>query len=76
MKSEIIKIELIEWLRNLEDNSLLTSILQFKKAAEAGDWADNLTHDQVESLQRGLSDLANNQVVSSKDFWNSYGRQV
>lgn len=76
MKAESIKSELIEWLSRLDDKSILTSLLQFKKSAEAGDWTDNLTKEQVESLQRGLSDLDKGNMVSSKDFWNSYGRQI
>lgn len=76
MRADSIKNELIEWLSKLDDKSILVSLLQFKKSAEAGDWTDNLTKEQIESLQRGLSDLENGNVTSSKDFWNSYGRQV
>ena len=76
MKAESIKNELMEWLSKLDDKSLLTSLLQFKKSAESGDWSDNLTKEQLESLQRGLSDMEKGNVISSKDFWNSYGRKV
>lgn len=76
MKAESIKSELIEWLSKLDDKSILTSLLQFKKSAESGDWTDNLTKEQLESLQRGLSDLDKGNVISSKDFWNSYWRQI
>ena len=76
MKAESIKIELIEWLSQLEDKSLLASILQLKKSNERGDWADNLSDEQVESLQRGLRDMKNKNVVSSKAFWSSYGKKV
>lgn len=76
MKAESIKNELMEWLSKLDDKSILTSLLQFKKSAESGDWSDNLTKEQLESLQRGLSDMEKGNVISSKDFWNSYGRKV
>ena len=76
MKVDSIKSELIDWLSKLDDKSILTSLLQFKKSTESGDWADNLTQEQIESLQRGLSDMESGSVISSKDFWNSYGRQV
>ncbi len=76
MKAESIKSELIEWLSKLDDKSILTSLLQFKKSAESGDWTDNLKKKQLESLQRGLSDLDKGNVISSQDFWNSYGRQI
>jgi PHD/YefM family antitoxin component YafN of YafNO toxin-antitoxin module len=76
MNAESIKSELIDWLSKLDDNSILISLLQFKKSTETGDWAENLTKEQLESLTRGLSDLESGQVVSSKDFWNSYDRQI
>lgn len=66
----------MEWLAGLEDKSLLTLLLQFKKSAESGDWSNNLTAEQLESLQRGLSDLENGNTMVSEDFWNSYGRKV
>ena len=74
MKTESIKIELIEWLTNLDDNHILASLLQFKKSSELGDWADNLSEEQAQSLQRGLTDSENKRVLTSKDFWTSYGR--
>lgn len=71
MNADLIKNELLEWLTKLEDKSLLTSLLQFKKSAEAGDWADNLTNEQLESLQQGLADYKAGDVISSNDFWSS-----
>ena len=76
MRTESIKIELIEWLARLNDNSLLTSLLQFKKATEQGDWANNLNAEQIESLQQGLADMKNKNVISSQTFWNSYGKKA
>lgn len=76
MKTESIKLELIEWLTQLEDKNILTSLLQFKKSNESGDWSDNLTESQVDSLQRGLMDMKNKKVLSSNEFWNSHGRKV
>jgi len=76
MSAESIKLELIEWLAKLEDKSLLTSLLQFKKASETGDWSENLSPEQLESLNRGLQDLNNGNVISSGDFWSGYGKKV
>jgi hypothetical protein len=74
MKTNRIKTELIEWLSGVEDDGVLTSLLLFKKSTESGDWTDHLTKQQLESIQRGLADIENGNVISSKDFWNSYGR--
>lgn len=76
MKAENIKIELIEWLAKLDDKSILTSLLQFKKAVDQGDWSDNLTPEQLDSLQRGLQDIKNQNVITSQAFWSSYGKKA
>ncbi|MBP6184783.1 MAG: hypothetical protein KA479_07555 [Saprospiraceae bacterium] len=69
MKAESIRNELMEWLSSLDDKGILTSLLQFKKSAEAGDWSDNLTKEQVESLQRGLTELEQGSLMTSTEFW-------
>lgn len=74
MNVDSIKNELIDWLSKLEDKSILSSLLQLKKSSESDDWSDNLTLEQEESLLRGLSDLENGHIISSRDFWNTYGR--
>ncbi len=75
MKSDSIKLELIEWLNGLDDAGILTSLLQFKKSTESKDWADDLTKDQIESLQRGLADADNKRLISGEALRNSYGRK-
>jgi uncharacterized protein YjgD (DUF1641 family) len=69
MKAESIRNELMEWLSSLDDKGILTSLLQFKKSAEAGDWSDNLTKEQIASLQKGLTDLEQGNLMTSTEFW-------
>ena len=76
MSTESIKLELIEWLAKLEDKSILTSLLQFKKANDAGDWFDNLTAEQIQSLERGLEDIKNGNTLTSQEFGASYGKKI
>jgi len=73
MKAQSLKIELLEWLNTIEDIRILSTLMQLKKAATVEDWAEKLTDDQLESLKRGISELNNNKVISSKDFWKTYG---
>jgi len=74
MKSESIKLELIAWLTKLEDKNILSSLLKLKKSAETEDWSDHLSDEQLASLQKGISELEDNLVISSQDFWKNYGR--
>lgn len=72
MKAQSLKIELLEWLNSIDDIRVLSTLMQFKKAATVEDWAEKLTDDQLESLKRGISELNNKKVISSKDFWKDF----
>ena len=75
MSTNALRLELIEWLTQLNDKSLLTSLMQFKKAEEK-DWADDLSDEQIKSLERGLKDIKKGRVISSEALWAKYGRKA
>ena len=75
MSTNALKVELIEWLTQLNDKSLLSSLMQFKKAEEK-DWADDLTDEQIKSLERGLKDIKKGRVISGEALWAKYGRKA
>jgi hypothetical protein len=75
MKSDAVKLELIEWLTKIEDKLLLKSLLNYKKANESLDWADSLTSDQKSMVAEGLEDIKKGRTQSSKKVWAKYGRK-
>lgn len=50
------KLNLIEWLTQLKDASVIKEIRALRKEKEA-DWWDKLSREQKEDLEAGLSDL-------------------
>lgn len=74
MSSDAMKLELIQWLSQLEDKGLLTSLFQIKKINESADWYDELTEDQRAAIAEGEADLKAGCVISSEDLWKKYGR--
>ncbi|MBK6753117.1 MAG: hypothetical protein IPG69_05885 [Flavobacteriales bacterium] len=74
MSSEAMKLELIQWLSQLDDKGLLSSLLHFKKANEAGDWYNALTAEQKAAIAEGEADLKAGRVKSSTAVWKKYGR--
>lgn len=74
MSSDAMKLELIQWLSQLEDKGLLSSLFQIKKSSEAADWYDDLTEDQRAAIAEGEADLKAGRVISSEDLWMKYGR--
>lgn len=76
MKTEAVKLELIQWLSNLNDKEVLASMLQFKKNVQKYDWADDLSPEQIKQIEEGLEDIRKGRTVPSKEVWKRYGRKV
>ncbi|MFZ1666801.1 MAG: hypothetical protein WBO28_14170 [Flavobacteriales bacterium] len=74
MSTDAMKLELIQWLSQLEDKGLLNSLFQIKKSNETADWFDELTVEQRAAIAEGEEDLKAGRVTSSEDLWKKYGR--
>jgi hypothetical protein len=75
MKSDSLRLELISWVSKLKDKKLLNSLASLKDSEASGDWYDELNPAQKKSLQKGIQDHKKGQTLTSKEFWNRYGRQ-
>lgn len=47
------KIELIQWLSTLEDQSIIEKLLQFKKK-ESKDWSNSISDEEKSSIEKGI----------------------
>lgn len=59
------KLELIEWLTQIQDDAVLDMLLVLKEEKEK-DWWSSLTHEQREDIQAGINDL---EAGDKKDFF-------
>ena len=64
MDIAVKKIELIEWLSRLQDGKLIKKVEGLRKESEA-EWWNNLTVDQQEDIEAGITDL---ETGRKKDF--------
>lgn len=76
MKADALKLELLQWLANLEDKSLLKSVYSIKKMSEKKDWYDELSEEDKELIRQGEKEIKEGKTVSSEEFWKKYGREV
>ncbi|WP_224996899.1 hypothetical protein [Cesiribacter sp. SM1] len=77
MNIQALKYEIIEWITRTNDNSLLKTLKSIKDSNSAtADWFDNLSQEEVESLNRGISDHDKEDVLTSKEFWAGYGEKL
>ena len=63
------KSNLIGWIEQLSDTSMLSFLESLKDSKTDNDWWDNLSKSQIERINEGLADAENGRVVSSNDFW-------
>lgn len=75
MSSNELKLELIHWLTNLQDRSLLQTLRSIKDSSADYDWANDLSSQQKKSIQKGIEDIANGRTMSSEDFWKKYAQK-
>ena len=74
MSTDAMKLELIQWLFQVDDKGLLNSLFQLTKTHETADWYDELTDEQRAAIAEGDADLKAGRVTSSEDLWKKYGR--
>ena len=70
MNIQTLKYEIIEWITQTNDDSLL-KVLKSVKDSSVGnaDWLDKLSTEELESLNRGIENHKAGDVLTSKHFW-------
>jgi hypothetical protein len=76
MSTKLLRKELIDWLSELNDPSLLESLSSIKNSMQSGDWYNDLSDSQKESLEKGIKDHENGQYLDSQEFWSRYGKNL
>ena len=55
------KMELIQWLSSLEDQSVIEKLLKFRKE-ESRDWWNSVSEEEKKSVENGISDADNEKL--------------
>ena len=75
MDIQTLKYEIIEWVTKTNDSSLLKALKSIKdsNATAAADWYDELSDEEIASINRGIENHEKGEVLTSKEFWSGYG---
>ena len=65
------KNDIIEWVKNLTDNEVI-SRLKFMKEQPSYDWAEDIDIIEKNSILEGLNDMNNQQFVSNSQVKELY----
>ncbi len=68
------KLDLIRWITELKDLSVLKSIQVLRQKSVSSDWADELSEDEILGIKQGLQDLKDGNVVDHSEALKIYGK--
>jgi hypothetical protein len=60
------KLELIQWLTLVDDDSVLEKVARLKEE-DSADWWDTISEDERSSIQKGMEDAENGNLKSHSD---------
>ena len=67
---EETKLNLIAWIKGLNDTNMLSVIDGIRNSQTKEDWWDDLSEHEKEHLNKGLFDIKNGRVYTSEVFWD------
>jgi predicted transcriptional regulator len=74
MTQEALKLELIEWLSQLDDDETIEYLKVVKESRSSNkDWWNELTDKQKQGIDRGLKDIEHGRTVPHEEVKKKYG---
>jgi len=67
------KLDLIQWLTSLEDESIIEKLIKFRKQ-ETKDWWNEISEAEKKSIELGLKDAENGKLKSHSDARKLYDK--
>ncbi len=64
----LVREEIVEWISKPENKDLLETLKLMKEAASSGDWFDDLTDEELRSIEKGRKDHEQEDVLSISVF--------
>lgn len=76
MNLQALKLELIEWISRIQDQSTLENLLNIKDSSNDKDWWDELTESQRKEIEKGIADHENGRILTNQEFWSKHGKEI
>ncbi len=77
MNIQTEKLDLIEWISKLNDNSIIDKLRQIKEDySKSKDWWNALHQEEIESINQGLKDFEEGRTHSHDTAYKIYERYL
>lgn len=75
MKVETLnqKLDLIQWLSTIEDESIIRKLLEFRKK-EMKDWWKHISEEEKKSINKGIEEADNKVLKEHSEARKVYGK--
>jgi len=75
MKNEVLteKLDLIQWITSIEDESIIKKLLEFRKR-ELKDWWEHTFKEEKESINQGILEADNKELKPHSEAQKIYGK--
>ena len=71
---DLLKIELIDWLSNLNDLETINDLMKIKNSkSDKKDWWEDLSLAQKKGIENGLNDVVSGNYISHEEVKKKYG---
>ena len=69
------KVELIQWLTTLNDESIIQGLIDFRNS-QIKDWWKELSDAEIESIEKGIQDADEGNLVSHSEARKIYEKSI
>jgi predicted transcriptional regulator len=77
MNIQLEKLNLIEWITKLNDSSIVEKLKNIKEEyTNTKDWWDELTNEEIASINKGLKDIEEGKVHSHENVRKRYEKYL
>jgi predicted transcriptional regulator len=66
-----LKLELVQWLMNIEDSRTFDKIMAIKKA-ENNDWWSGISQQEIASIEAGIADANEGKLMDLQEVIKRY----
>jgi hypothetical protein len=68
------KLNLIQWITELDDEVMLNVLDVIKEQSTQNDWWNIIPEEEKTSIEKGLSDVKENKTVAHSEVKKRYGK--
>lgn len=72
MDTTTTKKQLIDWIKGLDNETLLSGLKSIQESNKTDDWWDDLSDREKQKIDEGIKDADAGRMISNEEFWSRH----